>query len=121
MEATASKTQKLGNGHYKVGEFKIVASGQTDSEWNGGWDILRNGQLERGGHCAKKSEAVKVVGWWIEEEAEANRVPNCTVKGSHCEQCGGRDESSEFNQGYSSCCNELITDQLGCRDHHGAY
>lgn len=26
----------------------------------------------------------------------------------HCQECGSEDSSNEFNQGYSSCCNEII-------------
>jgi len=119
MEANKVKKQKVAIGHYSVGSYDVQLSSQTASKHKGGWDITRKGEYVE--HVKHVSGAVELINWWMDEEAEANRVPNCTVKGSHCEQCGGRDESSEFNQGYSSCCNELITDQLGCRDHHGAY
>ncbi len=41
----------------------------------------------------------------------------CDVRGEHCEQCGRADESNEFNEGYSSCCNELIVSS-DCRGFH---
>lgn len=27
---------------------------------------------------------------------------------SHCSSCGGEDETTRFNEGYSSCCNKRI-------------
>ncbi len=45
----------------------------------------------------------------------------CTRKGTHCENCGNDDyESINLgDQGYSACCNELVTDPTFCRNHHG--
>lgn len=48
----------------------------------------------------------------------------CALTATHCENCGstsGEDTDPFGNDGYSSCCNELIVDAMfgGCRNHHG--
>jgi hypothetical protein len=44
----------------------------------------------------------------------------CTITGTHCENCGATDyESINLgDQGYSACCNEIVTNQHDCRNHH---
>ena len=50
----------------------------------------------------------------------------CKIAKDHCESCGSTDPEDvgwsalAENDGYSACCNELVTDSRGCRDHHGA-
>lgn len=50
-----------------------------------------------------------------------NYRPNCTINARHCENCGSTSiEDLDYgDQGYTACCNELVTDQRSCRDHHG--
>ena len=57
---------------------------------------------------------------WAREDAAqaAAEAQPCNVSGSHCEQCGSAAEGSADNDGYSSCCNELITWGGDCRNHH---
>lgn len=45
----------------------------------------------------------------------------CSVRGTHCEQCGRTDwdATNGGDQGYSGCCNEIVTDAFYCRNHHG--
>lgn len=46
--------------------------------------------------------------------------PNCQISGPHCEQCGSTyPEDIDTGDGYSACCNEIVTSQHTCRDHHG--
>jgi len=44
----------------------------------------------------------------------------CTIKQRHCEQCGSTDpeDVNDGDQGYSACCNEIVTDARWCRGHH---
>jgi hypothetical protein len=49
----------------------------------------------------------------------------CTTNQLHCENCGSSDPENvdPFNDdlgGYTGCCNELMTDQRGCKGHHSA-
>ena len=51
-------------------------------------------------------------------------MSRCTINAEHCEHCGSTDpeDTDRFaNEGYSVCCNELLTDRAGCRDHHGEF
>jgi len=46
----------------------------------------------------------------------------CNIDGTHCESCGSTDYEDVHcgDQGYTACCNELISyDRQGCRNHHG--
>jgi len=51
-------------------------------------------------------------------------MPNahgCTITETHCEQCGSTDFDDivvDADDSYSGCCNELITDNYECRNHH---
>ena len=44
----------------------------------------------------------------------------CRIRGEHCESCGSTDYEDLHcgDQGYTACCNELVTSQAGCRGHH---
>ncbi len=41
----------------------------------------------------------------------------CTIDAYHCENCGQVNPNTD--DGYTTCCNELPTDKLDCRNHHG--
>lgn len=44
----------------------------------------------------------------------------CTKDYAHCEQCGSRVEPFQCADGYTPCCNELISyGNIGCRNFHG--
>ena len=46
----------------------------------------------------------------------------CTINATHCENCGSTDYESINcgDQGYSACCNELVSwSSTECRNHHG--
>lgn len=48
-------------------------------------------------------------------------APRCTLTVTHCEQCGSTDHEDIdpfANDGYSSCCNEIIASPGSCRGHH---
>lgn len=47
-------------------------------------------------------------------------MPKCTIAERHCESCGSMDyeDVNLGDQGYSACCNEIVTDQSSCRAHH---
>jgi hypothetical protein len=50
------------------------------------------------------------------------RVTDCTIDLPHCENCGStnRYDLTTGDQGYTACCNELISDNsFDCRNHHG--
>lgn len=43
----------------------------------------------------------------------------CTIKGAHCESCGRPVDPFHCEDGYTSCCNELISySAADCRNHH---
>jgi hypothetical protein len=45
---------------------------------------------------------------------------DCTTNQDHCENCGSvNSEDIATGDGYTSCCNELVTSRRDCRDHHG--
>lgn len=51
-------------------------------------------------------------------------MSTCEIPTAHCESCGstdGEDIDPRSNDGYSSCCNELIVQPSisTCRNHHG--
>ena len=56
-------------------------------------------------------------GWTI----PAN-TSGCTIQGLHCESCGSTDYDDLENgdQGYSACCNEIVSTTHDCRNHHGS-
>lgn len=46
----------------------------------------------------------------------------CTINATHCENCGSTDYESINcgDQGYTACCNELVSwSSTDCRNHHG--
>lgn len=52
-------------------------------------------------------------------------MTHCVIRGTHCESCGSSDpedvgfEAAQSNDGYSTCCNEIISyGPQGCRNHH---
>lgn len=45
----------------------------------------------------------------------------CTIDGPHCENCGSTDyeDVNLGDQGYTACCNELVSyGTQDCRNHH---
>lgn len=45
----------------------------------------------------------------------------CTINETHCENCGSTDveDLTTGDQGYSACCNEIVTwNASSCRNHH---
>lgn len=48
-------------------------------------------------------------------------VTPCTIDAAHCENCGSTDyeDVNLGDQGYTACCNELVSRWTGdCRNHH---